>query len=116
MRPRPKHRPLDNSPSNPTPCSPVAKIVGRIDLEHPQLPKGIRSTKPMITKSDLLNWFTYHKPRLAQIAKYELIRDAALAFATSLVENTPPGPDQEAAVRKVRKAVMTANAAIACNE
>jgi hypothetical protein len=37
-------------------------------------------------------------------------------FAETIIRNTPPGSDQSAAIRKVREAVMTANAAIACGE
>lgn len=57
--------------------------------------------------------FTYHAPRPEQLPKYQAIRDAAKIFAKVLVENTPKGPDQSAAVRHLRECVMTANAAIA---
>ncbi len=68
----------------------------------------------MIGEEQLRNWFTYHAPTPEQPAQYEAIRDAALAFARVIVANTPPSADQTAAVRKIREAVMTANAAIAC--
>lgn len=61
-------------------------------------------------------WFTYHPPKGDQAARYGILRDAAMRFAETVVENTPPGPDQTVALRKVREAVMTANAAIACGE
>jgi len=35
-------------------------------------------------------------------------------FAQAILMDTPSGPDQTTAIRKVREAVMTANAAIAC--
>lgn len=57
--------------------------------------------------------FTYHPPRADQIPRYAAIRQAARAFADVVVLNTPDGPDQCAAVRKIREAMMTANAAIA---
>lgn len=61
------------------------------------------------------NWFTHHPPEgPEQIEKYKEIREAGKAFAEVLVECTPPSADQSAAIRKVREAVMTANAAIAC--
>ena len=60
------------------------------------------------------NWFTYHRPTQDQLAKYEELRDAAKTFAETIVRLTPPGPDQDAAVRKIRESVMTGNAAIAC--
>jgi hypothetical protein len=61
------------------------------------------------------NWFSYHKPKDGQPEKYVAIRDAAKVFAEEIVKNTPPSADQTAALRKVREAVMTANAAIACD-
>lgn len=57
--------------------------------------------------------FTYHPPTEAQIPKYEEIRTAAKRFAQIVVNNTPVCADQSAALRKIREAVMTANAAIA---
>jgi hypothetical protein len=57
--------------------------------------------------------FSYHEPRADQPERYRLIRDAGKALAMSIHLNTPPGADQSAAIRKVREAVMTANAAIA---
>jgi hypothetical protein len=71
--------------------------------------------KMAITKANLENWFSYHNPQPDQIKKYAAIRDAALAFAEVVVENTPPCADQTAAVRKIREATFTANASIACN-
>jgi hypothetical protein len=67
-----------------------------------------------ISQADLHHWFTYHAPTDEQARHYAEIREAALEFATVLLTNTPPSPDQTAAIRKIREAVMTANAAIAC--
>ena len=67
-----------------------------------------------VTKANLENWFVYHSPTPEQLPKYQAIREAALAFATVVVENTPPSADQTAAVRKIREATMTANQSIAC--
>lgn len=61
----------------------------------------------------LKQFFTYHAPSKAQIPRYERIRAAALAFGTVLLESAPSGPDQSAAIRKLRECVMTANASIA---
>ena len=59
--------------------------------------------------------FTYHAPTGDQPAKYQAIRDEALKMAKVIVENTPPSADQTAAIRLLREAVMTANAAVALN-
>jgi len=62
----------------------------------------------------LLNWFSYHAPVAGQAEKYEKLRAAGKTFAEIIVELTPPSADQTVAIRKVREAVMVANAAIAC--
>jgi hypothetical protein len=62
---------------------------------------------------DLRNIFSHHPPTPEQLPKYEELRAAARTFAEAIVRLTPVGADQTAAVRKVREAVMTANAAIA---
>ena len=68
-----------------------------------------------ITYHDVDHWFTYHRPSVDQLDLYEEIRLAGRHLATIIVAATPPGADQSAAIRKVREAVMTANAAIACH-
>jgi hypothetical protein len=65
-------------------------------------------------KETLDNWFMYHAPDGYEIPKYQAIRDAGRAFVEVLIENTPQSADQTAAIRKIREAVMTANASIAC--
>jgi hypothetical protein len=65
-------------------------------------------------RAEIENFFTYHKPTGGQIPLYNKIRDAAKKMADTIVECTPPGADQTAAIRKLREAVMTANAAVAC--
>lgn len=69
---------------------------------------------PGVSKSDLDNFFVYHAPSEADVVRYQRIRDAAKAFATIILDNTPNCPDQTVAIRKVREATMDANAAIAC--
>lgn len=60
--------------------------------------------------------FTYHPPIGNQADRYIMIRDKAKELALVIAELTPICADQTAAIRKVREAVMTANAAIAINE
>lgn len=68
-----------------------------------------------IDAAALDNWFTYHRPTEGQPEKYEAIRSAGRAMAQAIIDNTPPSADQTTAIRKIREAVMTANAAIACD-
>ena len=63
---------------------------------------------------DIDNWFTHHPPTEAQVADYLELREQAKLFALTIYTLVPPGPDRSAAIRKVREAVMTANAGIAC--
>lgn len=67
-----------------------------------------------MTPEQILNWFTYHSPSTEQLPKYQEIREAGAQLALSIAKNSPASADQTAAIRKVREAVMTANAAIAC--
>ena len=60
--------------------------------------------------------FTYHPPFGTQAERYVKIRDKAKELALVIAELTPSCADQTVAIRKVREAVMTANAAIAINE
>lgn len=57
--------------------------------------------------------FTYHKPVKDQASRYERIRNAARVFTEVVIDCTPECADKTAAVRKIREAVMTANASIA---
>ena len=57
--------------------------------------------------------FSYHPPTPEQIPKYEALRQAAKDFASVIDRQVPECADKSAALRKVREAVMTANAAIA---
>jgi len=65
------------------------------------------------TDMDLEHIFKYHAPRPDQLPKYETLRAAAKVFAQAIVDNTPAGADQTAAIRLVREAVMTANSSVA---
>lgn len=62
---------------------------------------------------DLDHIFTHHPPTQEQLAQYHAIRAAGHTLAKVIVANTPKSADQAAAIRKVREAVFTANAAIA---
>lgn len=66
-------------------------------------------------QDNLDNWFTYHAPTEDQIEKYQKLRQSGKFLAETILENVPDGPDQSAAIRKVREAIMTANAGLACD-
>lgn len=57
--------------------------------------------------------FSYHKPEGDRPAKYERIRGAAKEFARVILSELPACADRSAALRHIREAVMTANAAVA---
>lgn len=62
---------------------------------------------------DLENLFAYRTPTDGQLDSYGAIRIQGLRLARVIEVMCPPGPDATAAIRKVREAVMTANASIA---
>ncbi len=64
-------------------------------------------------KDQIENLFTYHVPTEEQKDSYVVIREKAMEFARVIDENCPESPDRTAAIRYLREAVMTANAAIA---
>jgi hypothetical protein len=66
-----------------------------------------------IQLENLADVFSYHAPGGNDLANYQALRDAARAFAEVILTDSPPCADQQAALRKVREAVMTANAAVA---
>ncbi len=68
-----------------------------------------------MTTEEVNEAFTYHAPSPKQIEAYSVIRSTARSLALVILENTPACADQTAAIRKLREAVMTANAAIAIN-
>ncbi len=61
----------------------------------------------------LEQFFTYHQPGEQEKAKYAAINEAALHLARTIMGCCPSSPDRSAAIRLVREARMTANAAIA---
>lgn len=69
-----------------------------------------------MTPQELFNQFSHHPPKGDQTERYIRIRAAARHLAQVIVDHTPKSADQTAAIRKVREAMMTANAAIACSE
>jgi hypothetical protein len=66
-----------------------------------------------ITRENLDDVFTYHAPDEQDRINYGILRSKAKELAHAMLICCPPCADQQAAIRKVREAVMTANAAIA---
>lgn len=60
-------------------------------------------------------FFKYHAPNGTTLPKYAAINQAAKNFAEVVLANCPSGADRAAAIRQIREARMTANAAIALN-
>lgn len=86
-----------------------------MQIEETLPPEQAEKVVVTVPIDDMLqHWFTYHPPTDEDIPKYLELREAGLAFARTIAEMCPSGPDKTAAIRKVREAVMTANAAIAC--
>lgn len=53
-------------------------------------------------------------PSRDQLPLYNRLRSTGRLLADAINECVPAGPDRDAAIRKVREAVMIANAGIAC--
>lgn len=68
---------------------------------------------PVRTISDkIMDVVKHHAPDAEQIDSITSIRGAAANFIAIIIENCPRNPDRSAAIRKVREAMMTANASI----
>ncbi len=63
----------------------------------------------------LAELFKYHPPTDETIPKFAAINQAAKNFAEIVLQNCPRSADRSAAIRQIRDARMTANAAIALN-
>lgn len=65
---------------------------------------------------DLEKIYSYHPPKDAQPAKYEMIRAKAKELAELIVEICPDSRERSVALTKNEETVMWANASIARNE
>jgi hypothetical protein len=82
-------------------------------MPHPEANANTHNLRPMTMDEKIEEIFTYHPADADQQRSYIAIRDAAKYLAKVIVTNTIGGSDQTAAIRKLREAVMTANAAVA---
>ena len=62
------------------------------------------------------NYFMYHSPKGNQPERYEAIREQAKQLANYINDACPECNDKDEAIKKLRQAVMFANASIAINE
>lgn len=69
---------------------------------------------PLTMQEKIDTWFRYHAPGPGDEERYAAIRAAGKALAEAIVRHTTASADQSAALRLVRDACATANAAIAC--
>lgn len=69
-----------------------------------------------MTEQEIEKVFTYHAPNTSSIKKLEDFRNAAKLFAKIIQELVPECADKNAAFRKLRECVMTANAGIVLNQ
>lgn len=96
------------------------EMLQEVLRQHTPFPALLASPSLLISQgtpdaSRLASWFSYHAPVADQAERYEALRAAGRRFAALIVELTPPGPDQDEAVKLVRSTVHWANAAIACS-
>lgn len=74
----------------------------------------IRGAQEITIEERLAELFKHHPPNSSEkINAHESLRAAGLFFAQAILRLVPPGADRSDAIRKVREALMTANAGIA---
>lgn len=66
-----------------------------------------------ITQDNVAHWFNYHAPDGVQQDHFIKIRSACTIAARVILEETPVCADQQAALRQLKNALMTANSAVA---
>lgn len=69
-----------------------------------------------MTQEEIEKLFTYHAPTPDSIERLKIVRDTAKAMVGVINIYVPDCADKSAAIRKLREAVMTANAAIVLNQ
>lgn len=73
------------------------------------------TSREMSQTEKLSELFRYHPPNPEDLPKYAAINQAAKNFAEVILSTCPSCSDMKDAIRKIREARMTANAAIALN-
>ncbi len=86
---------------------------------HRAAPGGDRAQQTgekTMTKEQLDNLFTYHKPFGTQPERYEALRAKAKELAHLINESCPESREKSIAITHLQNSVMLANASIAVNE
>ena len=65
-----------------------------------------------VNEKNIERWFDAGVPNAGQSTRYEAIRKSARELALTILHNTPEGPDQTDAIRKLRECVGMAHEAI----
>lgn len=68
----------------------------------------------IITDRQIQIWFQHNQPDAEAVQRIELLRKAAAAYAQIVKNQTRNCPDQQAAIRHIREASMTAISAVVC--
>jgi len=69
-----------------------------------------------MTKKEIENRFTYHKPKADQPERYEALRKKAKGLATLIIKSCPDSRERDLAIDDLEACIMKANASIARNE
>jgi len=88
--------------------------VGALDRAFGQFNVAAGGPPREMTEAERLEIaFTYQRPDDDRFRSYAVVRAAGKALALAILNAAPKCADRTDAIRKVREAVMTANAAIA---
>ena len=114
MRHDPDPPPIQTSPAIPYEADPGDANLYHQQVEAAKKERAERVMGPGVFPGDLDEMFTYHAPTTNyETAVYRRIREVAKLLALTILRNVPNSGDRTVAVRKVREAVMVANAGLA---
>lgn len=91
------------------------RLVSEREMRVKQDVYANQCARSMSDAEILAELFSYHPPTVETLPKFSAINQAAKNFAEVILQNCPPSADRSAAIRQIREARMTANAAISLN-
>jgi hypothetical protein len=65
-----------------------------------------------MTREEITDWFSYHKPSDKEVHVMQGWRHALIEVAKDFADNTPPSGDVIVALRALKAAMMAMNAAL----